>query len=64
MNIGSLFSARKKVLNSFKSRLFPIKNLDKIATREPKPEKAAEPAAETTPKVATEEARIATRIYD
>ena len=39
--MGLLFSAREKVLNSFKSRLFPIKNLDTILTHEP----AAEPAA-------------------
>ena len=44
-NLGLLFSARQKVPNSFKSRLFPIKNLDKITTREP----AAETAAEKTP---------------
>ena len=31
-NLELLFSARGKVLNSFKSRLFPIKNLDKIST--------------------------------
>ena len=43
-NLGLLLSAREKVLNSFKSRLFPIKNLDKIPTREP----AAEPAAQPT----------------
>ena len=41
-NLGLLFSAREKVLNSFKSRLFSIRNLDKIATREA----AAEPATE------------------
>ena len=34
-NLGLLFSAREKVLNSFKSRLFPIKNLDTFPTREP-----------------------------
>ena len=33
-----------------KSRLFPIKNLDKISAPEPTPEIATEP----TPKVATE----------
>ena len=44
-NLELLFSARAKVLNSFKSRLFPIKYLDKIPTREP----AAEPAADKTP---------------
>ena len=43
--MGLLFSAREKVLNSFKSRLFPIKNLDTILTHEP----TAEPAAEKTP---------------
>ena len=36
--LGSLFGAREKGLNFFKSRLFPIKNLDKIPTREPTPE--------------------------
>ena len=34
-NLGLLFSAKEKVLNIFKSRLFPIKNLDQISTREP-----------------------------
>ena len=33
-NVWLLFNARKKILNSFKSRLFPINNLDKIPTRE------------------------------
>ena len=33
-----LFSARGKVLNNFKIRLFPIKFLDKILTHEPTPE--------------------------
>ena len=53
-----LLSVREKVLNSFKNRLFPIKNLDKIATREAtlepatEPEVAKEPATE--PEVATE----------
>ena len=44
-NIGLLFTAREKVLNSFKRRLFPIKNLEKIATREA----AAEPDTDKTP---------------
>ena len=44
-NLGLLFSAREKVFNNFKSRLFPVKNLDKIPTSEP----AAEPAADKTP---------------
>ena len=30
INLESLFSARAKVLNNFKSRLFPIKNFDKV----------------------------------
>ena len=48
-NLRLLFSTREKVLNSFKSRLFPIKHLDKIRTLEPTPEKAAKSAAEETP---------------
>ena len=56
-NLGLLLSARDKVLNSFKSRLFLLKKLDKIATREPAKEQevAKEPAKEpaTEPKVAT-----------
>ena len=43
-----LFSAREKFLNSFKSRFFPIKNLDKIPTREP----ATEPTKATKVKKA------------
>ena len=39
-----LFSTREKVLKSFKSRLFPRKNFDKIPT----PEVATEPT-EATP---------------
>ena len=46
--LGLLFSGREKVLNSFKSRLFPIEKLDKIPTREP-----TEPATEPAPKPAT-----------
>ena len=34
-NLGLLFSAKEKVLIIFKSRLFSIKNLDQISTREP-----------------------------
>ena len=47
-NLGLFFSARGKVLNSLKSRFFSIKNLDKIATRQP----ITEPAAEPSPEVA------------
>ena len=39
-----MFSAREKIVNSFKSRLFPIKNLERIPLRQP----AAESAAEST----------------
>ena len=45
-NLGLLFSTREKVLNSIKSKLFPIINLDKISTRKPATEPAAELAAE------------------
>ena len=40
-----MFSTREKFLNGFKCWLFPIKNLDKIATRKPEAEPAAEPKA-------------------
>ena len=48
-NVGLLFSAREKVLNSFKHRLFPTKYLDNIPTPEP----ATEPETATEPEVAT-----------
>ena len=58
--LGLLFSAREKVLNSFKRRLFPIKNSDKISTCEPtklatEPKVLTEPALEpaTEPTKAT-----------
>ena len=46
-NLELLFSAIENVLNTFKSRLFPIKNLDKIPTREPTSEVATEPTKAT-----------------
>ena len=46
-NLELLISARENVLNTFKSRLFPIKNLDKIPTREPTSEVAREPTKAT-----------------
>ena len=50
-NLELLFSAREKVVISFKSRLFPITNLDKIPTREPtEPKTEPEVATEPTPK--------------
>ena len=42
-NLELLFSARENVLNNLESRLFPMKELDKIPTREPTPEPATEP---------------------
>ena len=49
---------QERVLNNFKSRLFPIRNLDKILTREPTSQVAIEPtpevAIETTSEVAIE----------
>ena len=38
------FSARENILDNFKSRIFPIKNLDKTLTRKPTPELAIEPS--------------------
>ena len=48
-NLGLLFKARKKILRSFKSRLFPIKSLDNILTRKPAPRPTPEVATEPTP---------------
>ena len=45
-NLGLLFSAREKLLNNFRNRLFPIKHLDRIPT--------CEPSRESTPELATE----------
>ena len=41
--LGVFFIGREKVLNSFKSRLFPIRNLDKLPTLEPTLELATKP---------------------
>ena len=49
--LGLLFSAREKVVNNFKSRLFPIKNLDKVPTREPTPEPVTEPTKQKKSKL-------------
>ena len=49
-----LFSAREKVINSFKSRLFQIKKLDKTPTCQPEAEPTPEIATEPQPEVATE----------
>ena len=47
-------SAREKVLNTFKSILFPIKDLDTFPTHEPTPEVTTDAAAEPTTKIAIE----------
>ena len=52
-NLGLLFSARENVLNNFKRKLFPIKNLGKIPTCESKPEVITK----LTPEIATEKAK-------
>ena len=52
-NLGLSFSAREKFLNSFKSRLFPIKKLDKVPTCEPTPEAATEQEVAAEPTKAT-----------
>ena len=57
--LGLLFSAREKVLNSFKSRLFPIKNFDKISTHEPATKQ--EVAKEPEPEVATKATKAKNR---
>ena len=55
-NLGLSFSAREKVLNCYKSRLFPVKNVHESPTREPtlvpatEPEVAKEPTKVTKAK--------------
>ena len=41
--LGLLFIARKNVPDNFKSKLFPIKNLDEIPTRKSTPEPETKP---------------------
>ena len=43
----------EKALDSFKSRLLSIKNVDEIPTREPTPEPPTEPEVTTEPAEAT-----------
>ena len=45
-NLGLFFSSREKVLNNFRSKLIPIRILDKIPIREATFESAFEPAPE------------------
>ena len=53
--LNNLFSARENVLNNFKSRLFPIKNWDKISARKPTPEPEIEPAKHKKSKLKLEQ---------
>ena len=46
-----LFIAREKVLNNFKTILFPIKNLHKSPAREPTPEVGTEPTKQKKSKL-------------
>ena len=50
-NLGLFFSAREKVLNNFKSRLFSIKNLEKYPTRDSTTELATEPTKHSKSKL-------------
>ena len=54
-SVGFLFDVREKVLNSFKSDIFPIKNLGKIPTPKEMPNSKLEPtlnpAVSDTPKI-------------
>ena len=44
INNAELFlSGREKILNNFKSKIFPIKTLDKIPTPEPRANQTPEP---------------------
>ena len=42
-NIGLFFSARQSILNNFRDRLVPLKNLEPEPELEPKPELKTEP---------------------
>ena len=43
-----MFGAKEKNINSFKSKIFAIKNLDKTPTYEPPPEPAPTPKPDPT----------------
>ena len=60
-NLVLLLSATGKVLNSFKSILFPIKNSDKIPTREPTPKSATEKELAKGPEIEPEKATEPTK---
>ena len=51
LNNAELFvNAREKVINNFKSRILPMKNLDKIPTYDPTPDPTLEATVFDTPK--------------
>ena len=54
-SLGLLFKAREYVLNNFKIRLFPIKDLDNILTHESSPEPATEPTKHKKSKLKLEQ---------
>ena len=60
-NTRFLFRAREKILNNFRGKIFPTKNLDKTATPEPEPE----PAVFATPKPIKERTNKSTcKLYE
>ena len=60
-DLGLLFGAREKAFNSFKIRLFPTKNLDKIPARKPTPEPATDPEVAKEPATEPEVAKESTK---
>ena len=60
-DLGLSFIAREKVLNSFKSRLLPVKKLDEMPKREPTPEPATEPEVATKPTKPTKASKTKTK---
>ena len=48
---------KEKVLNGFKSKIFPIRNLDKIPTTEPAPEQESKTIVFATPKPTRKQTR-------
>ena len=55
-NIRLIFSASEKILNNFRSKIFPIKNTIPEQAPEPEPKLALEPAPEPAPELASESA--------
>ena len=55
-NIRLIFSTSEKILNNFRSKIFPIKNTLSEQAPEPQPKLALEPAPEPAPEPASEPA--------